>query len=146
MSLPHVVIHTDGSYRPQYDRGGWSGLMQCGPYYQMIYGNLDHTSISRMELSAVINCLSLLNVPCQVTLYSDSKYVVNGFSQWIYNWQSNGWKTCSRKPVEHQDLWQAAIRLKSIHKIKIIHVKGHNGHYENELADYLARYASSQPV
>lgn len=143
---PQVIIHTDGSYRPNLRRGGWSGLMECYPYWQVIYGNEDHTSISRMELQAVINCLNCLTMPCDVVVYSDSAYVVNGMMDWLENWSARGWRTKGRKPVEHQDLWEQMLQLMQIHRIQAYHVRGHAGNPGNELCDYLAASASLLPV
>ena len=95
-----------------------------------------------MELTAVINALSALKTECNVSLYTDSKYVMNGVNEWMPNWKKNGWKTSNKKTsVKNIDLWQRLDELCSRHEIRWIWVKGHAGHPENERVDELARHA-----
>lgn len=101
------------------------------------------TSNNRMELMGVIAGLESLSKVSDVTITSDSSYVVNAFNQqWIDKWISNGWKTSSGKEVKNIDLWKRLIQAKSPHKVKFIWVKGHNGHPENERCDFLATSAA----
>ena len=93
-----------------------------------------------MELQAVISALSALKKECQITLYTDSRYVMDGVKQWLPNWKVNGWKTANKKTaVKNIDLWQKLDALIDKHRIKWVWVKGHNGHPENERVDRLAR-------
>lgn len=93
-----------------------------------------------MELTAVIEALKALKQPCKVTLYTDSRYVMDGITKWMPNWKSNGWRTSNKKtPVKNIDLWQLLESQLEKHQIKWVWVKGHNGHPENERVDRLAR-------
>ena len=93
-----------------------------------------------MELTAVIEALKALKFPCDITLYTDSRYVMDGITQWLPNWKKNGWKTANKKgDVKNSDLWQELDKLTAAHKIQWIWVKGHAGHDENERVDKLAR-------
>ena len=95
-----------------------------------------------MELTAVIEALKLLKYPCEVDLYSDSAYVVNGFNQgWIYNWKKNNWKTSSKEPVKNKEIWEELYNLTKIHKVNFKKVKGHSTNELNNRCDELAREA-----
>lgn len=91
-----------------------------------------------MELSAAIHALAALKRPCELTLYTDSKYVMTGIQQWIKGWKAKGWRTASKKPVKNVDLWQELDQLTQKHKIHWVWVKGHAGNDGNETADRLA--------
>ena len=95
-----------------------------------------------MELSAVIEALSALKSPCEVALHTDSRYVIDGITKWIFGWQKNGWKNAAKQPVVNIDLWQALLIAIKPHKISWHWVKGHAGHPENERADKLASDAA----
>jgi ribonuclease HI len=92
-----------------------------------------------MELMAAISALSALKTPCEIDLYTDSKYVMDGISKWIFGWKKNGWRTADKKPVKNGELWQQLDAANQSHKVKWHWVKGHAGHPENERADELAR-------
>ena len=93
-----------------------------------------------MELMAVIQALSVLKAACNITLYTDSKYVMCGITEWMENWKQNGWRTANKKSdVKNIDLWQQLDELCNLHEIRWVWVKGHNGHPENERCDALAR-------
>ena len=96
-----------------------------------------------MELMAAIAGLEALNRPCEVSLYSDSKYLVDAFNQhWIDSWLKKGWKRGKNEPVKNVDLWQRLLKAKEPHQVTFIWVKGHNGHPENERCDFLATSAA----
>lgn len=96
-----------------------------------------------MELMAVIRALECLNRPCQIDLYSDSKYVIDAFNQgWVYSWLKKGWKKSDNKPVKNIDLWKKLLELKQPHEITFHWVKGHDGHPQNERCDLLATMAA----
>ena len=110
-----------------------------------ISGAKNDTTNNVMELTAVIEGLKLLKFPCEVDLYSDSAYVVNGFNQgWIYNWQKKGWKTADKKEVKNKEVWQELYELTKIHKVKFNKVKGHSDNKYNNRCDELARNAIKQ--
>ena len=107
-----------------------------------ISGGSKKTTNNIMELTAVIEGLKLLKFPCEVDLYSDSAYVVNGFKQgWIYNWVKNNWKTASKEPVKNKEIWQELYELTKIHKVNFIKVKGHADNEYNNRCDEMARRA-----
>ena len=99
-----------------------------------------------MELLAVIEALNSLKEPCDIHLYSDSQYMKNGITQWIFNWKKNNWKASSGKPVKNQDLWIALDQAIARHKVDWRWVKGHAGHRENELCDQLAKQGAENPT
>jgi ribonuclease HI len=103
-----------------------------------LWGGESDTTNNRMELNAVIEGLAALKRPCQVTLTSDSTYVLKGIQEWMPNWKKRGWKTASKQPVKNVDLWQKLDAVIGEHKIDWQWVKGHSGHRENEIADQLA--------
>lgn len=144
-----VTIFTDGAARGNPDGpGGYGVVLQ----YTDTKGQLHERELScgykkttnnRMELMAAIRGLEALNRPCRVTLYSDSKYLVDAFNQhWIDNWQRLGWKKADKKPVKNVDLWKALLRAKEPHQVTFCWVKGHDGHPENERCDTLATTAA----
>ena len=104
------------------------------------------TTNNRMELRAVIEALNSLKEPCHVTLYSDSQYMKNGITQWIYNWKKNNWKASTGKAVKNQDLWIALDQAIQTHNIDWQWVKGHSGHCENEICDELAKQGAENPT
>jgi len=98
-----------------------------------------------MELRAAVEALRALKEPCEVELFSDSSYLVNGFDKgWVKRWQANGWRTSGKTPVKNSDLWEALIDLRQRHRVRFRHVAGHAGHTENERCDRLAREAAAQ--
>jgi ribonuclease HI len=93
-------------------------------------------------MSAVIQALNALVEPCSIKLHTDSKYVIDGITKWIFGWQRNGWKNASKQPVRNADLWHEMVEAMARHQVEWIWVKGHNGHPENERADRLASDAA----
>ena len=92
-----------------------------------------------MELTAVIEALSVLKEPCEVSLYTDSQYVANAVNKnWLWDWQRHSWKKSDGKPVKNIDLWESLLKLLDVHKVEFVWIKGHNGYPENERCDYLA--------
>lgn len=134
-----VEIYTDGACRGNPGPGGWGAVLRYKGSEKRLCGGELTTTNNRMELTAVIKALQALKRDnCDVQLYSDSRYVLNGISQWMADWKRRGWKTAAKKPVLNQDLWQALDELSQQHKINWHWVKGHSGHPMNELADQLA--------
>ena len=105
-------------------------------------GSEGHTTNNRMEMTAVIRALNALTEPCEVTLHTDSRYVIDGMTKWIDGWQRKGWINASKQPVRNADLWHDLIEAAHRHEIAWEWVKGHNGHPENERADRLASAAA----
>lgn len=133
-----VEIWTDGACKGNPGPGGWGALLRFGDRERELFGGERATTNNRMELTAVIEALQALNRPCQVTLHVDSRYVMNGVTQWIAGWKRNGWMTAARKPVLNQDLWQLLDAQVGRHQINWKWVRGHAGDHGNERADALA--------
>lgn len=144
-----VIIYTDGAARGNPDGpGGYGAVLK----YRDTKGILHEKEISkgykkttnnRMELMAAIRALEELNRPCNVTLYSDSKYLVDAFGKhWIDSWVKSGWKKSDKKPVKNTDLWKALLRAKEGHNVRFVWVEGHAGHEDNERCDTLATTAA----
>ena len=138
MNSELIYIYTDGACRGNPGPGGWGALLKFGSKEKQLYGGESLTTNNRMELRAVIEALSALKRPCNVSVTSDSTYVLKGINEWLPNWKKRGWLTSGKKPVKNDDLWKSLDSLKSIHKIEWHWVKGHSGHFENELVDQLA--------
>ncbi|MCV6626827.1 MAG: ribonuclease HI [Cellvibrionaceae bacterium] len=133
-----VEIFTDGACKGNPGPGGWGALLRYGEHERRLCGGEADTTNNRMELSAAIEALKALKEPCQVDITTDSQYVRQGITQWLFNWKKNGWKTSDKKPVKNADLWQALEREVARHQVQWHWVKGHSGHRENEIADQLA--------
>jgi len=138
MELKQVHLFTDGACRGNPGLGGWGAVLRFGKNEKTLYGGEMETTNNRMELMAAIKGLEALKEPCQVVLTTDSKYVMQGVTDWMPNWKKNGWKTASKAPVKNQDLWQNLDQETQRHTVQWQWVKGHSGHPENELADQLA--------
>ncbi len=104
-------------------------------------GGAPETTNNRMEMLAAINALEALKRPCVIDIYTDSSYVRDGITKWIFAWQKRGWKTADKKPVKNVELWQRLLEALKPHKVEWHWVKGHAGHPENERCDELARQA-----
>ena len=148
-----VSIYTDGSARGNPDGpGGYGTVLQyvdaTGALHEReLSAGYKKTTNNRMELMAVIVGLEALNRPCQVELYSDSKYVIDAFNQhWIENWIANHWNRGKSGPVKNIDLWERLLKAKEPHQVSFIWVKGHAGHPLNERCDKLATSAADGDV
>lgn len=138
-----IEIFTDGACSGNPGAGGWGVILRCGETEKELSGGEAQTTNNRMELTAVIEALKALKRECEITLYTDSRYVMDGVNEWMPNWKKNGWRTTNKKSaVKNLELWQELDSLLPKHKIKWIWVKGHNGHPENERVDKLARDAA----
>ena len=136
--LPLVEIFTDGACRGNPGPGGWGVLLRMGVREKELSGGERLTTNNRMELLAAIRGLEALKKPCRVRLNTDSTYVRDGITRWIYNWQRNGWRTSDKKPVKNAELWQELLAAAAPHRIEWHWVKGHSGHPENDRVDALA--------
>ena len=133
-----VELFTDGACRGNPGPGGWGVLMRYQGADKTLFGGEKETTNNRMELMAAIMALESLSRPCQVRLTSDSKYVLQGITEWIDGWKKKGWKNAAKKPVKNADLWKRLDKAREAHDIDWQWVKGHSGHDENEIADQLA--------
>lgn len=134
-----VVLYTDGACQGNPGPGGWAVILRRGEHEQELSGGEPHTTNNRMELMAVIEGLSALDRPANVTVFTDSQYVANAFNQgWLNTWQRNGWRTSTKKPVANQDLWEQLLDLTRIHHVAWNWVKGHANDSMNLRVDRLA--------
>ena len=140
--LKKVEIFTDGACKGNPGPGGWGSILRMGRHEKEMSGSDPQTTNNRMEMTAVIKGLSALIEPCEVTLYTDSKYVIDGITKWVHGWKRNGWVNASKQPVRNADLWHELIEAAQRHKMTWEWVRGHNGHIENERVDKLASDAA----
>jgi ribonuclease HI len=140
----HIELFTDGACSGNPGPGGWAAILRSGKHESELSGGEAQTTNNRMELTAVIEGLKKLKLASAVTVYTDSRYVMDGASKWIVSWKRKGWKTADRKPVKNEDLWQRLDEEMSRHQLDWRWVPGHSGHPENERADFLARSAIPQ--
>lgn len=139
LSPEPILVYTDGACKGNPGGiGGWGAVITNYEWIREVFGGELDTTNNRMELMAVIKALETLTEPANVVVYTDSKYVQKGISEWIHGWKRNGWKTAAKTPVKNDDLWRALDKAQSIHKIAWKWVKGHNGDPANERADKLA--------
>lgn len=137
--MKHVDIYTDGACRGNPGRGGWGAILVYGETEKELSGGERETTNNRMELTAVISALRALREPCQVTLTSDSKYVVDAVTRgWASSWRAHGWRKADKSPALNADLWESLLDLLEIHQVTFVWVRGHNGHPYNERCDALA--------
>ena len=133
-----VDVYSDGACKGNPGPGGWGALLLYGGREKEIFGGESLTTNNRMELTAVIEALSLLKRPCQVIVHTDSQYVRLGITEWLPVWQRRGWKTSANKPVKNADLWQRLSDAAAPHEVQWRWVRGHAGNPGNERADELA--------
>ena len=136
--MKHVDLYTDGACSGNPGPGGWGILLVCGDIQKTFSGGAKETTNNQMELTAVIEGLKKLKMSCHVHIYTDSKYVLEGATKWIWGWKKNNWKKADKKPVLNQELWQALDTELQKHEIEWTWIKGHAGHEQNELVDKLA--------
>lgn len=141
MTSADPVIHTDGACRGNPGPGGWGVLLSCNGTHKELSGSEAATTNNRMELTAAIMGLAALKRPTQVTVQTDSQYVIKGITEWLPAWKARGWRTADRKPVKNQDLWERLEQIASTHTIDWVWVKGHSGDPGNERVDELANLA-----
>lgn len=140
-----VKIYTDGACSGNPGPGGWAAVIVSSqtdlfrPVASEVCGGAVDTTNNRMELTAVIEGISMVPAEAQIEVYSDSEYVVKGISRWIHTWKRNGWRSTAGKPVANKDLWEILDMLRRNRNIVFIHVKGHNGDEYNERANILAQ-------
>ena len=142
--MTELLAYTDGACSGNPGPGGWGALLIARDgdnvlKQKELQGGEAQTTNNRMELMAAISALEALARPTEITIVTDSNYVKNGITGWIYGWKKNGWKNAAKKPVKNAELWQRLDAANASHKVTWEWVKGHAGHPENERADELAR-------
>jgi ribonuclease HI len=136
-----IDIFTDGACSGNPGPGGWGAILRSGAHEKEISGGEKLTTNNRMEMTAAIRALQSLKNPSAVTIHTDSRYLMDGATQWMRKWKANGWKTADKKPVKNEDLWRTLEEAAAPHEVKWRWVKGHSDHVENARADALARGA-----
>ncbi|WP_100259479.1 ribonuclease HI [Qipengyuania seohaensis] len=144
--MKQIELFTDGSCKGNPGPGGWAALLRMGRHEKELSGSDPETTNNRMEMTAVIRGLSALIEPCQVDIYTDSKYVIDGITKWVHGWKKRGWINASKKPVKNAELWHDLIEATARHQIEWHWVKGHSGHLENERVDTLANQAADRAL
>lgn len=147
MSKPRkqVQLFTDGACSGNPGPGGYGAILVYNEHRKEISGGYRATTNNRMEIMAVIKGLELLKEPCQVTVYTDSRYVSDAMkSGWVERWKANGWMRNKKEPALNVDLWEEMLELCEKHDVRFEWVKGHAGHPENERCDQLATTALKQ--
>jgi ribonuclease HI len=138
-----VDIYTDGACSGNPGIGGWGAYLKYKDNVKELSGSAENTTNNRMELVAAIEGLKILKKSSKVNLYTDSVYLKDGITKWIFNWQKNNWKNANKKDVKNKDLWIQLLEVVNKHDINWIWVKGHEGNKGNEIADNLATSAIS---
>ncbi len=138
-----VRIYTDGACEGNPGPGGWAAVMEYGKHVKELSGPAPATTNNRMELMAAIEALRALKIHCDIDIFTDSKYVMDGITQWIKGWKARGWKTSTKTAVKNEDLWRALDEQVARHTMRWHWVKGHSGHPQNERCDVLAVQAAA---
>jgi ribonuclease HI len=141
-----VTIFTDGSCLGNPGKGGWAAILTCNGKSVNIYGYSEHTTNNAMEITAAIEGLKKLKEQCEVKIFTDSKYVQQGITQWAANWQRNNWRTADKKPVKNVELWQSLVQLCNYHTVSWEWVKAHADNAMNNMVDELAQNAARQQI
>jgi len=139
--VKRVALYADGSCHGNPGPGGWAAILECDGKSREIVGAERATTNNRMEMRAVLEGLRALREPCQVQVWSDSRYVVDGMTSWLAGWKRRGWRTADKQPVKNEELWRALDEASSRHSVTWHWVRGHDGHVQNERCDALANDA-----
>ena len=142
--MNEVTIYTDGACSGNPGKGGWGAILINAKETKYMSGSKQLTTNNQMELTATIEALKAILKPSNISLYTDSQYVKNGITSWIFNWKKNGWKTANKKPVANKDLWIELEKYVDFHSVSWFWVKGHSGDHYNEIADELAVNAMNE--
>lgn len=137
-----VEIYTDGACIGNPGPGGWGAILRYGDHLRELSGADAATTNNRMELTAAIRGLEALKRPSEVDLFTDSRYLKQGITEWVPRWRNNGWRTASRKPVENRSLWEGLLAAAAPHRVDWHWLRAHAGHEWNERVDRLARAAA----
>jgi ribonuclease HI len=141
MKKDKIIIYTDGAARGNPGKAGWAVILIFGKKIVEIGGALKHATNNRMELTGPIEALKYLHknkINMPIEIFSDSKYVILGITEWIFNWQKNNWRNAAKKPVLNKELWEELYKFSELFKIKWTYVEGHSGDKYNERADEIA--------
>jgi ribonuclease HI len=137
--MKKVDLYSDGACSGNPGPGGYGTILVYEGVEREFSGGEISTTNNRMELTGAIVGLEALKYPCEVTLYSDSKYLIDSITKgWVYGWQNNGWRKSDKKPALNVDLWERLLPLLELHKVTFVWIRGHNGHEYNERCDRLA--------
>lgn len=137
--MKKVSLYTDGACSGNPGNGGYAAILVYQGIEKEVCGGESNTTNNRMEILAVIKGLETLKESCDVTVYSDSQYVVGAINDgWLDGWLKNGWKTSAKKAVKNPDLWQRLYELMQKHKLTFVKVKGHSDNEYNNRCDALA--------
>ena len=142
--MNEITIYTDGACSGNPGKGGWGAILIYAKEEKYMSGSKQLTTNNQMELTATIEALKAILKPSNIALYTDSQYVKNGITSWIFNWKKNGWKTANKKPVANKDLWIELEKYVDFHSVSWFWVKGHSGDHYNEIADELAVKAMNE--
>lgn len=138
-TLKKVDIFTDGACSINPGPGGYAAILRYNGREKVFSGGARGTTNNQMELMAVITGLEVLKERCNVTIYTDSKYVVDGITRdWAKNWRENNWKKKDGKLAKNPELWERLLDLIDMHEVNFVWIKGHDGHPENERCDKIA--------
>jgi ribonuclease HI len=150
MSKQKIIIYTDGAARGNPGPAGWGSVIMTGEKTIELGGRKDHSTNNIMELTAPIEALKYLGqykIQGEVEIFSDSKYVINGITDWIHGWIKNGWRNAAKKPVLNKELWEDLYIYNNEYKPTWTYVKGHSGHKYNDRVDEIATsFADNNPV
>ena len=133
-----IIIYTDGACSGNPGKGGWGAVLIQDKEETYLSGSNKFTTNNQMELTATIEALKSIIKPSNIALYTDSQYVKNGITSWIFNWKKNGWRTANKKLVANKDLWIELDKYVDFHSVDWFWVKGHSVDHYNEIEDELA--------
>ncbi len=137
--MKHITIYTDGACSGNPGPGGWGAILEYNGHIKELSGGEEMTTNNRMELSGVIEALIALKEPCEVALFTDSRYVVDAIEkEWVYKWRDNGWMRNKKEKALNPDLWEVLLSLLEVHKVTFNWVKGHASNPKNNRCDELA--------
>lgn len=139
--MKKVDVYIDGACSGNPGPGGWGAILTYNGHCKEISGFEAQSTNNRMELTAAIASLLMINEPCMVHVHTDSKYVLEGITLYVHNWKANGWCNSRGAPVKNQDLWETLCEAAKMHRVSWHWVRGHNGNPQNERADHLAKTA-----
>src|SRR5688572_4697087 len=142
--MKKLTIHTDGACEGNPGPGGWAAILRYDKHAKEVSGGEPATTNNRMELQAAIGALSAIKEPCEIEMFTDSVYVKDGITKWLFSWKQRGWLTVDKKAVQNEDLWRQLDTLCAKHKITWRWLKGHAGHADNEKCDQLAVTATAE--
>ena len=137
--MTEVTIYTDGACKGNPGPGGWAAILECRGVEKVLSGGDPACTNNKMELTAVVTALEALTKPCIVTVYSDSKYIVDAINQrWLFNWPKRGWRNSLNEPTPNRELWVRMLEQLKRHRVTFHWVKGHAGNPKNVRCDQIA--------